>query len=41
MGTKKRVTRCKKAVKQSRRGKGVLNKVMNSLPVELQIPGYQ
>ena len=41
MSTKKRVTTCRKAVKRSRRGKGVLNKVINNLPVELHIPGYQ
>ena len=41
MSTKKRVTSCKKAVERSRRAKGVLNKVINNLPVELHIPGYQ
>ena len=41
MGTKKRVTICRKAVKRSRRGEGVLDKVINNLPVELHIPGYQ
>ena len=41
MSIKKRVTSCRKAVKRSRRGKGVLNKIINNLPVELHIPGYQ
>ena len=41
MSTKKRVTSCRKAVKRRRRGRGVLNKVINNLPVEMHIPGYQ
>ena len=32
---------CTKAVKRNRRGKGLLNKIINNLPVELHIPGYQ
>ena len=41
LSTNKRVTSYRKAVKRSRRGKGVLNKVINNLPVELHILGYQ
>ena len=41
MVTKKDVARCRKAVKRNKRGKGLLNKVINSLPVELRIPVYQ
>ena len=41
MVTKKGVASCTKAVKRNRRGKGLLNKVINKLPVELHILGYQ
>ena len=41
MCTKKGATSCRKAVKQKRCGKGVLNKVINNLSVELHFPGYQ
>ena len=41
MGSKEGVTSSRKSVKRNRRGKGVLNKVINNLPVELHISGYQ
>ena len=41
MVTKKGIASCTKAVKRNRRGTGLLNKVINNLPVELHIPGYQ
>ena len=41
MGTKKGISSCKKAFKRNRCGKGVLNKVINNLLVELHIHGYQ
>ena len=41
MDIKKGVASCRKAAKRNRRGKILLNKIINNLPVELHISVYQ
>ena len=41
MCVKKNKVSCKRTLKRSRRGGGLINKLINNLPVELHILGYQ